>query len=83
MDEPRDPFREETGGPWHYSLRKGETMFQAVAELPDITKAIIAVKGMSRDELECMVLERLYMWHAMKGGPPVFRPVRWLYPDDS
>jgi hypothetical protein len=45
--------------------------------LPDITQAIIAIKRLSREDLECVVLERLYMWHAGAGVDVIDR---WLYP---
>jgi hypothetical protein len=52
-EPPPDPFRDETPyGPWHYSLRQGEMVLKALAELPDINRAIIAIKQMSRDDLE-------------------------------
>ena len=81
---PRRPFRDETPyGPWHYSLRQGEMVLKALAELPDITRAIIAVKQMTRDDLEAVVLERLYVFRATKGGPPYAVSEefnRWLNP---
>jgi hypothetical protein len=55
-------------------------LFQGLAELPDITSAIIVVKqNMSKEDLESIVLERLYSCQAGKMGSisPEFR--RWLY----
>ena len=52
-------------------------VLRALAELPDITQAIIAIKRLSREDLECVVLERLYMWHAGAGVDVIDR---WLYP---
>jgi hypothetical protein len=77
-EEPRDPFRDEPPfGPWHDSLRQAEMVLGALAELPAITQAIIAIKRLSREDLECVVLERLYMWHAGAGVDVIDR---WLYP---
>jgi hypothetical protein len=42
----------------------------ALAELPDITRAIIALSDMSKNDLECIALERLYAWKALTTGPP-------------
>jgi len=80
--EPRDPFREEAGGPWHYSLRQGEMLFQALAELPDITSVIIAMKDMPESELQCVVAERLYIWHATKPGGILGVDI-WLSPPEE
>ena len=66
-DAPADPFREEKGGPWHVSPRQGEMLLRALADLPDATSVIVALKKMPRQDLECVVLERLYMWHASAG----------------
>jgi len=79
-DEPSDPFRDESPfGPWHYSLREGEMLVQGLADLPDITTAIIAVKNMSREDLESVVLERLYVMQASQKGPVSREFHRWLY----
>jgi hypothetical protein len=43
-DESADPFRDEKGGPWHYSLRQEEILFEGLAEQPNVTPAIIALK---------------------------------------
>jgi hypothetical protein len=77
---PGDPFREETGGPWHYSFRQGEMLFLGLTELPDVVRAIVGVRSMSKDDLESIVLERLYVWHAQQGGPPYLPPSDWLSP---
>jgi len=78
-DEPRDPFIDEYGRTeWHYLLCKGGMVFEGLAELPRITDVVRALKDMPEDDLKCMVLERLYMWHAEKEGPPVLPPDEWL-----
>ena len=79
-DELRDPFRDEEGGPWHHSLRKGEMVFLALTELDSIVDAIIAVQKMDRSDLEAIVLERLYIWHALQARPRGSHPTRWLTP---
>jgi hypothetical protein len=80
-EEPQDPFREEVGGAWHQSFRQGEMLLRALAELPDVTSAIVAVKKMPRSDLESIVLERLYMWHARTPADPGMLALdAWLYP---
>jgi hypothetical protein len=81
--EPRDPFADEVGGAWHQTFRTGEMVFRALAELPSATDAIIAIKKMSRGDLEAFALERLYDWHIKKDGPPYLSPHEWLYPPEG
>lgn len=63
-DEPRDPFLDESNKPWHIPLRKGEMVFLGLAELGNVDDVLEAMKGMSEEDLRCVVLERLYVWHA-------------------
>ncbi len=77
-EEPRDPFYEEEGPPERYALRKGEMVFLPLAELNTIDDVIEALKTMPESDLKCIVLERLYMWHATKDGPPALPPDEWL-----
>jgi hypothetical protein len=80
-EEPRDPFLDEEGRTaWHHSLRKGEMVFLGLTELPTIYDVVRALKGMPESDLKCIVLERLYVWHARKDGPPVLPPDEWLSP---
>ena len=62
-DEPRDPFLDEEGGPYHHALRKGEMVFLGLAEIDSLPKVLTALKDMSEADLKCVVLERLYTWH--------------------
>ena len=82
-DEPRDPFADEGAGLLDYALRKGEMVFVAIAELDNITQVLKALKDMPESDLNCIVLERPYAWHAAKGGPPYLRPGDWLTPPDE
>ena len=54
-----------------------------LAELDTIHDVVGALKDMPEEELKCVVLERLYMWHAMKDGPPRCHRTKWLALDDA
>jgi hypothetical protein len=78
-DEPRDPFLDEPGRTkWHYLLRNGEIVFLGLTELDTIDDVAKALDGMPESDLKCVVLERLYTWHASKGSPPNLPPNEWL-----
>ncbi len=50
-------------GPWRLSLGRGERVFLDLAELDNIYD-VLALREMSEAEMKCIVLERLYTWHA-------------------
>jgi hypothetical protein len=75
---PRDPFLDDVGGPWGRSLSEGDLLFKGLTELPNVVKVIVAVKGMSREDLERVVVERVASWHVQRGGMFAVEP--WLHP---
>ena len=76
---PSDPFA-DVPGPWGKSFATGDTLFKALADLPDVVKVLVAVKTMPREELECVVLERVASWHVARGG--MFAVDPWLFPEE-
>ncbi len=80
-DEPRDPFLDESNKPWHITLRKGEMVLLGLAELGTADHVCEAMKGMSEEDLRCVVLERLYVWHADDLG--AIDVYDWLRPPPS
>jgi hypothetical protein len=78
---PQDPFVDPEGGVLHHIFSKGGMVFEGLAERPNVSSVMNALGTMSESDLKCVVMERLYVWHAERNHG--LRPHGWLKVHDS
>jgi hypothetical protein len=52
---------------------KAQPLVLGLAEIPNVFDLMKALKNMPESDLKCIVLERLYVWHAAKNEGSLHR----------